>query len=93
MDSTGSIENSKQQPEPSGADYHHGAEMLKNLCETSLAKQLVEIKSAGKQVIICVGNTEIVLLIDSNMTDANGIKFVNSDGKIVGQIINVRMGS
>lgn len=93
MDSTGSTENSKQQPEPNEADYHHGADLLKKLCETSLAKQIVEIKSVGKQVIICVGQTEIVLLIDTGMTDSDGVKFVNSDGKIVGQIINVRMGS
>ena len=93
MDSTGSTENSEPRPEPNAADYHHGADVLKRLCETSLSKHIVEIRSQRKQVVIRVGDTEIVLLIDGGMTDADGIKFVNSDGKIVGQITNVVLGS
>jgi hypothetical protein len=80
----------EEQAKTSDADYHHGAEELARIFETRLMRHLVDLKfSCERKLLLCVGNCEVELLIDSTMS-SDTIKFGGAEGRILAQVVNVR---
>jgi hypothetical protein len=83
---------SDEEKSPCETDYQVGADILVDVFEGPLKKQLLQFEFKDAQVILKIAKYEIVFLVDKKNTSPETVKFLetNKDANLLIQVSDVR---